>query len=214
MSHLRFFISILLIALFLAGCSGSAMPQLIASYPSQNQAESTHPQYIPPSQYVYDSYIELEVSNPDRIAGRAEDLTYDHGGYLVSSQSWRTDGKKTLTLVLAVPVANFESLHDSLLQLGSVVSEHVSGEWVSTGYGSNEWNIYSQITLQLRPKVVSWPDISLGGWHPLDTLENALGVSLTIFGFLINILIWVVVVMGPFVLIVWGGRWLYRRLRR
>lgn len=213
MARNRFLILILLAALFLAGCAGSSTPKMIGSYPSGSHGETGQPQYSPPAEYVYDAYIELEVSNADRATSRAEDLAYGYGGYLVSSQSWRMDGKKNITLTLAVPAANFGYLRAALLDLGTVLSENVSGEWVQSGYGSNEWNIYSQITLQLHSKAFSLPTISLGGWRPLQTLLQALGVSLSIFSFVVDFVIWIVVVLGPFVLLIWGVRLLYRKLR-
>ena len=50
-----------------------------------------------------------------------------------------------------------------------------------------------------------------GSWRPAvgnpeRTFASALQVFTTIFGFLVDILIWLLVVVGPFVLLVWGGR--------
>ncbi len=201
-----------LLVLLVAGCSSASSPQLIAAYPSTGQTES-HP-YVPPSpaQFVYDAYIELEVSNTASASREAQDLAYDYAGYLVSSQSWRQDGQKHITLVLAVPVANFDGLRAAITRLGTLQSERVSGEWVSTGYGS-EWTVYSEITVQLHPKSLSWPRLGTSGWDPSRTLEHAWGVFITIFGFLVDILIWVAVVLGPFALLGWFALALSRRVR-
>ncbi|MBN2550223.1 MAG: hypothetical protein JXB15_13755 [Anaerolineales bacterium] len=59
-----------------------------------------------------------------------------------------------------------------------------------------------------------FPDLPGIGWNPGRTLRSALGVFLSIFGFLADIIIWLLVVVGPFVLLGWGGMKLARRLRR
>jgi len=204
---------IVVLALLLVGCSGKSTPQLIASYPSNGQPQTITSQGVPPppAQFVYDAYIELEVSNLGSASRRAQELTYDYGGYLESSQSWRSDGKEHLTLLLAVPVASYPSLHDALTRLGSLSSDTVTGQWVSTGYGS-EWRVYSEITLQLHSRGFALP--SLPGWHPLHTLENAFDVFTRVFGFLLDILIWILVVLGPFVLLGYIARRLIRRFNR
>jgi hypothetical protein len=110
-----------------------------------------------------------------------------------------------------VPAANFDGLYAELQRLGTVTSEHIYSRWDGSGDG---WRVYSHITLQLCSKTSDWPSISLGSWHPLDTLRDAWGVTAAIFGFLLDLLIWVVVVAGPFVLIGLGARQLYLKLRQ
>jgi hypothetical protein len=207
MSHLRQFILILLLGLSLAACApGQATPQLIASYPSEGGSQG----YSPPAQYVYDAYLELEVRNVESAAERAEELAGEYGGYLERSQSWRSDGSQHASLVLAVPAPNFEALLDRLAGLGTPLSQNISGQWVNAG---SQWAVYSEITLQLHQKGPNWPSISLGDWQPLHTLQQALGVSANIFGFLLDVLIWVLVVIGPFALLAWGLRRAYQKLR-
>ena len=214
MSKLHFLITMLLFALLLAGCSVASQPTMIASYPSESRVESPGSMGLPPppAQYVYDAYIELDVTNADRAAGRAVDLTYSYGGYLVSSQAWSSDDKQHTTLVLAVPVANFDETYNSLVDLGTPVNEHISGEWVSTGAG-NEWTVYSEITLQLNSKETTWFSFSGTRWSPLNTAQSAFNVFITIFGFLVDILIWIVVVIGPFLVIAYIARRVVRKLR-
>jgi hypothetical protein len=75
-------------------------------------------------------------------------------------------------------------------------------------------SLYSQISLELRPRTLAWRGIHIGAWDPGRTFARALQVSLAIFGFLADILIWLVVVLGPFVLLAWGVWALVARLRR
>jgi hypothetical protein len=202
-------ITLALLALILTAC-GQSTPEMIASYPS---SPANQPKLINnPAQIVYNAYIELEVANVDTAAERAQGQAYNYGGYLVSSQSWSQDGKKYTTLVLAVPVPSFDRLREALLKLGTLKNESVTGELVSYGYGGQP--NYSQITLHLKPRASGWPTVSIRGWDPGATISQAFEVFITIFGFLVDVLLWLVIVIGPFALIGWGGWALARRLRR
>jgi hypothetical protein len=212
MSKLRQTLFIILLVTGLAGCTAKE-PRQIAAYPQEGSV--TVAQYIPvpPAQVVYNAYLQVEVANTERAAEDAQALAEDYGGYMVSSTSWRSDGHKHYTVVLAVPAPNFEGLLAAVEDLGTLQSEQITGGWENLPYGG-EWQVYSQITVELSRRAIAWPDLSIGGWNPGRTLENALGVSVTIFGFLIDVLIWVVVVIGPFALIGLGVRALLRRTRR
>ena len=72
---------------------------------------------------------------------------------------------------------------------------------------------YSHITLHLRPRLVSVPPIDpIEGWDPVRTFQNAFAVFVRIFGFMVDILIWITVVLGPFILVTWLGFLLVRRI--
>lgn len=195
----------ILYGLLLAACAAVG-PRQIASYP----ADSREPQAVAPmpAQYVYDAYMEMEVSDPAKAAGRAKELAEDHGGYLVSSQTYHWDNKTQVTVVLAVPASNFELLHTALLRLGTLKNERISGEW-----DGHDWRSYSEVTLNFQPSAWALPDLETG-WNPGRTFRRAVEVFLTLFGFLADVLIWAGVVVGPFVLLAWGAWALSRRLRR
>ena len=201
-------IIIALLAALLAACAGASTPKLIGSYPAG--AGQNPPALYSSERLVYDGALELEVSNVSSAARQAENLAYDLGGYLSSSSSWKQQGRIHTTLVLCVPADHFEALYNRLLRLGSLISDNVYGQWVS-GYGPE---YYSQLTLTLRPRAFSLPELPSFGWNPLRTFERALGVFVDIFGFIVDLLIWVLVVAGPFVLIGLGIRALVRRLRK
>jgi hypothetical protein len=204
-----------ILPLALAACSGSATPQLIGSYPKDAGSSPTYPP--PPANLlvVYNAYLELEVSNTDSASDRAIQAAYDRGGYLVSSQSWYQGERKYTTLTLAVPVAQFESTRKALLRLGTLISETTYGELVSTRSGVTNWNTFSNITVQLRSTpAVELPSLPSTGWNPARTLERAFTVFASIFTFLVDIVIWIAVIVGPFVLMGYGARSLLRRIRR
>ncbi len=198
---------VFLLSVMLAACSGKE-PKQIAIYPRST------PVALPPGMtFVYSGYQELKVWDVDRTAEEAAQLAYNYGGYLYSSQSWYSDNHKATTLQLAVPTANFDSLLNALHNLGELVSENVSGEWVDQSYNGYPQQ-YSTITLQLRSGSLSLPEPETPGWNPLRTLQKAFGVFVTIFGFLADILIWVLVVGGPFVLVGLGIGWIVKRSRK
>jgi hypothetical protein len=68
--------------------------------------------------------------------------------------------------------------------------------------------------VQFSPGGISLPPIDTSGWRPLNTAENAFQVFLTIFGFLADIVIWILIVGGPFFVIYLLIRVALRRLRR
>jgi hypothetical protein len=188
---------ILFLAVLLAACSSPDGPEQIATYPNEAPI-AVAPRY-PDTSVVYNATLDLEVSNVERAAERAKEIAFDQNGYLVSSQSWYQDGEKHMNIVLAVPAVRFDDVREDLLRLGSVVGEWISSEL--TNKQTETWETYSQMTLYLHPKESAFPEISLPKWRPVRTFEKAWDVFVSVFGFLLDIVIWVVVVAGPFVLI-------------
>jgi hypothetical protein len=216
MSHILFFICragllsglrLFLVSLpfLLVACTGDGSPQRIASYPAGVEG-SLKP--APPAGFIYNALMELEVSDPFASAGRAAELAEENGGYLISSQTVRWERQDQVTVVLAVPAYNFESLHAALLRLGSLRFERISGEW-----DGSPWSAYSEVTVTFLPAAGLLPDLP-GGWNPARTFRRAFEVFLKVFGFLADILIWVVVAIGPFVLLAWLAWKLLRRRKK
>jgi len=196
--------------LVLVGCSGSHTPQMIASYPKEPVPLNGYQTYSPPAaQIVYDASMVMQVSDPARAADQATRLAYDYGGYLSSSQGWYEGDRRCVTVMLSVPTSSFDPVHNKLLELGRLISEDISGRL--TEYTPEGYTAYSQITIQFEPKVGIGPVFPFFGWNPGRTLANALGVFISIFGFIVNVAIWIVVVIGPFVAIGWGIAKLLKR---
>ena len=193
-----------LIALSAAACAGSATPQLIAAYPGNSQG----PDFAaPPNQFIptpapCSAYVEVEVFNLENAASRASDLAVSYGAYVTSLKSWSDKAYKLTNLTIVVPQPGFISLRSKLLELGSPLDDILLGD---PGYSSLA---YCQISLTIAQKTTSLPSIS---WNPIHTLKNALSLSVTIFGFLVDVLIWTGVVLGPFVLMGLGVRALLQR---
>lgn len=191
-----------LMAAILAACSNTDGPEQIASYPKEEPI-AVYPRSSG-NLVVYNATLDLEVSNVERATERAKEVAFEQGGYLINVNSWYRDGEKHTTVVLAVPVHRFDSTRDDLLRLGKLAGEWISSELVPIGMG--EPDTYSQITVYLHPKDSALPEISLPKWRPVRTFEKAWVVFVSIFGFLLDIVIWVTVVAGPFLLIGWGIR--------
>ena len=198
-----------MLLLVLAACAGSVDPQLIASYPSRTNSHSQPDRSV---QFVYDACMEMEVWNPEAAAQRAEERADDFGGYLVSSQSWTQAGQQHIQLVLAVPAPNYVALHQAILDLGMLQSEQVSGQWESSPYGG-DWNVYSEVTVTFHPRSSIRPVLTTAGWSPVRTLERAWNVFVRIFAFLVDSLIWITVLVGPFILMGLGLWAIIRKLR-
>jgi len=198
----NFILMCMLLVVLLTACSNAGAPEQIAAY-SMEKPIAVYPQ-PPESTLIYNATLDIEVSNVERTAERAKQIAFEAGGYLISAQSWYRDGEKHSTMVLAVPVYRFDSVRDELMRLGKL-----SGEWISselTSPGSSTSQQYSQITVYFHPRESSLPKISLPNFHPLNTIEKAFGVFTSIFGFILDILIWIIIVVGPFILIGLGIR--------
>jgi len=208
---------VVLIAALLGGCSGQATPKAIAVYPQKTRiAPAVYPP-LPPV-VVYHAYLELEVASVDQAAGQAAELATRHGGYLANLQSWQVDGQTVTSVDLAVPTASFDSLRQKLRALGTVLNESITGEPVRPQPGTTQLYppppSYSTITAQFRSGEVSWPELPETGWNPGRTFQRAYAVFVTIFGFLADVVIWTVVVLGPFVVLGAAAYLVIRRIRR
>ncbi|MFZ6026240.1 MAG: DUF4349 domain-containing protein [Chloroflexota bacterium] len=208
MKHLLF-ISILC-SLALAACAGSGAPKLIGA---ASREATPGPRLLSPAgeEVVYHAVMEMEVSDAEKSAGRAEGLASRYGGYLVSSQLWYEDGKKHASVSLAVPAGNYESLYRAVRDLGKLYGETVTGQLVAQQPGGREINAH--ITVNFHPGGTVWPSLPVTGWNPGRTVGNAFTVFLTIFGFIADIFLWALIVVGPFALMAWGAWALFRKIR-
>lgn len=203
---------VLALGLALAACSGTG-PQLIGTYPKDAHSTTYAP---PPSglRVTYTAYMELEVADLDADAKEAAVLAEVNGGYLVSANSWYSDGQKNTTLTLAVPAAQFDATHAGLLRLGRLVREDISSDRAHPGGQADEGGLFSGFTVQLhaaRGFQWHWPAWS---WNPAHTAEQAFGVFASIFTGLADLVIWGLVVVGPFGLMAWGAISLVKRARK
>jgi len=187
-----------LLACGLAACSALSAPRQIAAYPRT----TPFPQSIPVQ--TYDLYLELEVADVDDAEDRVTRLVYGAGGLVEDSTSWQQAGYRRATLVLAMPVDRAEAAREALFDIGTPLQGQLSSritDWRGEGAGA-----YAYFTVQLVERGARLTEFSPGGWRPVHTLAKAWSVFSSIFGFLLDILIWMAVVFGPFVLI-GAGLW-------
>jgi hypothetical protein len=197
MSRKNMLILLSLIAWLLTACSSSQAPRLIGSYPSLPPREE--PPLHPVTQQVE---MELRVVNAEGAAEQAIRNANYYRGYLESSRSWHQSGVKCISLELVVPTPYYESLRTDLRGLGILISERKSGPIIA-GYSNAPSVAYSQITLLLRQEYSILPTIKTFNGRIFQTLQNAFAFSVSMIGFLANLLIWFFVVISPFALVGW-----------
>ena len=213
----RLFYALGLVVLLLAsaGCGGGddSSPDLIGAYPARVDQSGWVESLPDAAQIVYHATIDLQVRSVPNSVEDLKDLAHEHGGYLTSAQTWYDDHDENATVVIGVPAFNFDLLYDDVLRLGTLESESLRGELEP--YRGRDWDesIMSTITVHLSEKGASmrleWPN-----WHAANTFEQAFGVASALFRFLLDAVIWIVVVVGPFVLLGWGARKLWQRSRK
>jgi hypothetical protein len=77
---------------------------------------------------------------------------------------------------------------------------------------------FSSVSLDLIPNVVAQP-IEIGGWHPEGVAKDSLETLARMFQFLVDSLIRLTIICGPFLLLIGGPmvlilRWMRRNTRR
>lgn len=208
---IRLLFSLSVLAAMAAACAPRTPdPQQIATYPQSPQGDWFLPAQPAGGSLVYDAYIALEVRDPETASAEAIRIAEDLGGYLVNSHTSTIDGRAAITLELRVPPHNFEAARWSFRSMGDLIRETVTGDWDGGGSG---WEPYAQITLFFRRVTPSFSLRGLTDWRPAETLRRALAVSARLLGYLVDVLIWAVVLVGPFALIGWAIAWVVRRGR-
>ena len=205
----RFQAWLVLLALLLAGCApGSAT--MIASYPQSTA-------YVPRPQATAlnnSNRLTLQVDDVPYATSQAIDLAQRYGGWVVDRDCRGEGADQFANLVLAVPAYNGERLRRMLFGLGQVIDRDT---W-SAATGCVSCPDVSYIYLELTPyppAPVAAPSLHPDqNWNPAWTLRHAWQVTAGIFTFLLDGLIWIAVVAGPFVLIGLGILVLVRRAQR
>jgi hypothetical protein len=209
---------LVLLALWMTACGGG--PRMIggAERAADGPRLLTEGQQPPANVLVvHNAYLEMEVRRTDAAVAEAERIALNQGGYLVRAQNWTEEGRQHATVTVAVPVARYDEARQALRALGTVLSESVTGDLLPISTDNPEWTTYSHLTVQLRPSaraVFSSPLTVTTMWRPMQTFREAWGVFASIFLFLLDIVIWLVVVVGPFLLVGLGIRALWLRQRR
>lgn len=182
--------------LFLGACSGSSNPILLASSPRLTPIAA----YPSDPEFRYVGYLELLVWDPEQVSKQALILTGQYHGYLLKSTTGYLNGRESLTLEIEVPSENFTALFQGLSRLGKPLQQFdsVNDSFVPSSpleYG------YSRIIVHLIKDKAAPPASKPIRWNPGITFWKAWRVSAGIFSFLADILIWLLVVGGPFIAI-------------
>lgn len=75
--------------------------------------------------------MEIEVTNLDEAVARLTTLLRQHGGFFASKNVSRQESWRTAELVLRIPAAKFDALHDGAVALGDVRRDEQTGEDVT-----------------------------------------------------------------------------------
>jgi hypothetical protein len=73
---------------------------------------------------------------------------------------------------------------------------------------------YSTVTVNLIPERPTPTPTPPPSWNPGDTFEDASKILMGLTQSTVNVLIWIIVVLGPFVALIWGVLWVVRRIYR
>jgi hypothetical protein len=212
---LYLFLWSLLLILAVGGCAGGDRePDLIGSYPSTTGDHEWYPPLPEPAVIVYHTVLDMRVRSVSRAFEEIKSLAHEHGGYVTTAQIWYEDRDEHATIAVSVPVFNFDLLYDRIVRLGSLDNETISGELRSHAPYERDEMIMSTITVHLEERSsISFPRTS--DWHAASTFLQAFDVASTIFRFLLDAAIWVIVVAGPFVVLGWAvRRYILRRARQ
>jgi len=197
---------LILLALLLAGCApGSAT--MIASYP-QNSRPRPAPTALNDS-----TRLSLQVNDVPSAADQAIDLTQRYSGWVIDRSCRGAGMDQIIELVLAVPPPTTSACAGRCLAWGRsstrpsgtapAAVQPVRTRVISTWSSTRPLRRGTLSRLPPAREVVTRPRPSNRAWQ----------VTAAIFTFLLNILIWIVVVGGPFVLIGLGILALVRRAR-
>jgi hypothetical protein len=206
----KFVRCLILLALLLAGCApGSAT--MIASYPHPSDSTNPRPQ---PTALNNSSRLSLQVDDVPYATSQAIELAQSYGGWVVDRYCRGEGADQVANLILSVPASSADRLRRALSGLGQVINQT---SWTNYS-GCITCSEISYIYLELTPRPPTWveepPASRSSDWSPAWTLRHAWQVTAGIFTFLLDGLIWIAVVAGPFVLIGLGILALVRRARR
>jgi hypothetical protein len=194
-------------------CAAQDAPELIGSYPSIPAGNQTRSNTSKPVELVYEAEINLHVGDVYRTSEKIARLASQYGGYLVDSQTWFLGEEDHAQLTIKVPSCNFFPLYNAIKKLGEVEFETYIGEPQYDYSKGIDMDEMSEITIHLSATLSWYNTKPVKGWYPLSTFQNALAVSTSIITFIIDVLIWLLVVLCPFVLIFLGIKRILQHFR-
>ncbi|GAB4521215.1 MAG: hypothetical protein Fur0018_01480 [Anaerolineales bacterium] len=187
-------------ALFTLFLLTACAPHLIAAQPRE-KAIATYPAPVYP-QSTCAVTLELAVADVPASEAALAKIAARYDGYVQDVSTWYENGQRHSAVTLDVPAYAFQAARTDVRSLGSLLNEWGGASPCRTNSG------YAQITAYLHPHTDETPPS-----RPLRTLQSAWRVTRTLFGYLLDALIWLTVVGGPIALLAWGAYTLYRKIR-
>lgn len=195
------FVYLFLLAVLASACDGTRLPRVIASYPHGDAGQQAV--VVEPSLTVTEARVELSVRDASRASAQVADLAAGYGGTLLDEQRWRIREAYHASLTLLLPAYRFDAFLRGLREVGDVRAQRLTE---SSAYARPE----THVTVVLHEEKAPRRD----GWDPALTFSKAFAVFLCLFQTVVDGLIWIVVVAGPFVLMALGLLVALRRVRR
>ena len=179
-------------------CDGASEAKVIATYPRREEAAG--------GPDVQSAHFELAVSDVEAAARQVAQLARRHEGYIFTFEAPKGTGHASV--VAQMPVDQFPSFRRALPRLGTVIGERI------TEVVGGRPVIYTSVTVTVRSSRGPIAPYRVDGWNPADTFRAAFAVFARLFQAVVDGLIWIAVVAGPFALMLFGLATLVRRLRR
>lgn len=194
-------------------CGAQDAPELIGSYPSNSTGNQSKAYTTNDTSLVYEAEIDLHVRDVYRTSEKITRLANQYGGYLVDSQTWYLGDEDHARLIVKVPSSNFFPMYNAIKKLGEVEFETYIGEPDYDQWKGKISGEMSEIVIHLR-STPSWYDFKPDSdWWPLITFQSAFDVSKMIITFIIDVLIWIIVVLGPLALVFFGIKRILQQLQ-
>ena len=203
--------SMTLFLFLLTACSSRNSPLLIAGAPA-NELIAAYPlTNLPIQSPVYQGRLELEVRDIQRAVDSILEIAEDNGGFMISIHQWTEDNYPVAQIVISIPAAHFEAAWSQLTRVGRSMGYHVSPD---PNPVPGSFSASSEITITLYQK--SWLSLFAGlrNTHLADTLRHAWEILSSLLIFLFDVIVWLLVVVGPFGLLGWGIIKIIRRRKQ
>jgi hypothetical protein len=115
--------------------SDSSKSSYVAPMATSTASETNVYSNVNDRKVIMTASVVLETSEHDKVVGTIRSIASSAGGYIQSSSTWLSDqDKKTTSISVKVPVAQYESSLAQIKALGKIKSESSSGQDVTRQY--------------------------------------------------------------------------------
>jgi hypothetical protein len=147
----------------------------------------------PPEWTQVDVWYSLLVAQPEHAAYAVVQAVQASGGYVFEQFEHYEKGERHVVIEANVPTNRLKSFEASFAGIGNLSGSS------SSAFHSGEY--MTQVRVTLSPKIPPAGYVEIRGWRPGKTFEAALGVLGSILRVLVDFLIWLGVLIGPFVVL-------------